>query len=86
LKDVLVWRGARLVLNGGTGFNTLLGDEGNDALSLLTSDSGGSAYGESGNDLLVGSNVEFAFSWLEGNEGNDILTTARGGRRRMAFG
>jgi Ca2+-binding RTX toxin-like protein len=67
------------LLDGGTGFDELHGAEGNDTLSLEQSDFGGSAFGEAGDDLLIGSAAEFAFSDLQGGEGNDTLQAGAGG-------
>jgi Ca2+-binding RTX toxin-like protein len=61
-------------LDGGPGsFDTLNGDAGDDTLTLATSDIGGVASGGVGNDTLLGSDVEFAFSDLQGGEGSDAL-------------
>ena len=66
-------------LDGGAGFNDLRGGDGNDILTLQTSDVGGNADGGAGDDLLIGSDVPFTFSALEGGAGNDTLRAGAGG-------
>jgi Ca2+-binding RTX toxin-like protein len=76
-------------LNGGAGadtldgdpggFDTLNGDAGDDTLTLATSDIGGVASGGVGNDTLHGSDVEVAFSDLQGGEGRDALHAGAAG-------
>lgn len=63
-------------LDGGPGgFDNLSGDEGDDTLTLATSDVGGTASGGDGNDVLFGSDTSFAaFDHnLQGDAGNDDL-------------
>jgi Ca2+-binding RTX toxin-like protein len=72
-------------LDGGTGFDTLYGDAGNDTLTLATSDVGGNAYGGEGDDLLIGNDAQFTFSWLEGGSGNDTLQAGAGGATMVDF-
>ena len=63
-------------LDGGPGgFDNLFGDEGNDELTLATSDGGGVASGGDGNDLLFGSDTSFSNfdNSLQGDAGNDEL-------------
>jgi Ca2+-binding RTX toxin-like protein len=80
--DSLVGRGGEDELHGGDGrdtleggpggFDSLFGEQGGDLLSLATSD-GGNADGGKGNDTLIGSDVEFSFSQLNGGLGADVL-------------
>ena len=63
-------------LDGGPGgFDNLLGEEGDDELTLATSDGGGVASGGDGNDLLFGSDASFSNfdNSLQGDAGNDDL-------------
>jgi Ca2+-binding RTX toxin-like protein len=63
-------------LNGGPGgFDNLLGEAGDDTLTLATSDFGGTASGGEGNDKLFGSDTSFnSFdNSLFGDAGNDDL-------------
>jgi Ca2+-binding RTX toxin-like protein len=71
-------------LDGGAGSNNLFGDAGTDTLTLANSN-GGSAYGGDGNDLLIGGDVEFSFSWLEGGTGNDRLVAGAAGATMVDF-
>ena len=49
------------VLDGGPGgFDNLFGEEGNDELTLATSDVGGVASGGDGDDILFGSDTSFS--------------------------
>ena len=66
-------------IDGGAGFNVLTGGDGNDTLTLQTSDLGGSANGGAGNDLLIGSDIAFAFDTLSGGDGNDTLRAGNSG-------
>jgi len=66
-------------LDGGPGgFDNLFGDEGNDELTLATSDNGGVAEGGDGDDLLFGSDTS-SFSDLQGGAGNDDLRAGAAG-------
>jgi len=60
---------------GPGGFDDLLGEEGNDELTLATSDVGGNAFGGDGDDRLFGSDTSFSSSDnnLRGDDGNDEL-------------
>jgi Ca2+-binding RTX toxin-like protein len=62
-------------LDGGPGgFDNLFGEEGNDTLTLATSDFGGNASGGEGNDTLFGSDTSGGFSnSLQGDGGDDDL-------------
>jgi Ca2+-binding RTX toxin-like protein len=63
-------------LDGGPGgFDNLLGEAGNDTLTLATSDIGGNASGGEGNDTLFGSDTSFSNfdNSLQGDAGNDDL-------------
>jgi Ca2+-binding RTX toxin-like protein len=63
-------------LDGGPGgFDNLFGDEGNDTLTLATSDVGGNASGGEGDDTLFGSNTSFSNfdNSLQGDAGADVL-------------
>ena len=63
-------------LDGGPGgFDNLFGEEGNDVLTLATSDGGGVASGGDGDDVLFGSNTSFNNfdNSLQGDAGNDEL-------------
>jgi Ca2+-binding RTX toxin-like protein len=63
-------------LDGGPGgFDNLFGEEGNDELTLATSDGGGVASGGDGDDTLFGSNTSFSNfdNSLQGDAGNDDL-------------
>jgi Ca2+-binding RTX toxin-like protein len=63
-------------LDGGPGgFDNLFGEEGNDELTLATSDGGGVASGGDGDDLLFGSDTSFSSfdNSLQGDAGNDDL-------------
>ena len=70
------------------GFDNLFGEEGNDELSLATSNGGGTASGGDGNDVLFGSDTSFNNfdNTLQGDKGNDDLhagavgTSLNGGR------
>jgi Ca2+-binding RTX toxin-like protein len=77
-------------LDGGPGgFDNLFGDEGNDVLTLATSDFGGVAMGGDGDDVLIGSDT--SFSDLQGEAGNDDLhagavgSSANGGQGMDRF-
>ncbi|MBC7987009.1 MAG: calcium-binding protein [Sphingomonadaceae bacterium] len=80
--DSLIGRGAEDELHGGDGrdtleggpggFDSLFGEQGADLLSFATSD-GGNADGGTGNDTLIGSDVEFSFTRLNGGRGDDEL-------------
>jgi Ca2+-binding RTX toxin-like protein len=64
------------VIDGGPGgFDNLFGEEGDDELTLATSDGGGVASGGDGNDLLFGSDTSFSNfdNNLQGDAGNDDL-------------
>jgi Ca2+-binding RTX toxin-like protein len=64
------------LLDGGPGgFDNLLGEDGNDTLTLATSDIGGNASGGAGDDVLFGSNTSFSNfdNSLQGDSGNDVL-------------
>jgi Ca2+-binding RTX toxin-like protein len=64
------------LLDGGPGgFDNLFGEEGNDELTLATSDGGGVASGGDGDDVLVGSDTSFSNfdNSLQGDAGNDDL-------------
>ena len=66
-------------LDGGPGgFDNLFGEEGNDELTLATSDNGGVAEGGDGDDLLFGSDTS-SFSDLQGRAGNDDLRAGAAG-------
>ena len=66
-------------LDGGPGgFDNLFGDEGNDELTLATSDIGGTAEGGEGDDLLFGSDFT-SFNDLRGGAGNDDLRAGAAG-------
>ena len=63
-------------LDGGPGgFDNLLGEAGNDTLTLATSDGGGTASGGDGDDELFGSDTSFGNfdNSLQGDAGNDDL-------------
>ena len=63
-------------LDGGPGgFDNLFGEEGNDELTLATSDGGGNASGGDGDDVLFGSDTSFSNfdNTLQGDVGNDDL-------------
>ena len=63
-------------LDGGPGgFDNLFGEEGDDELTLATSDGGGVASGGDGDDLLFGSDTSFSNfdNSLQGDAGNDDL-------------
>ena len=63
-------------LDGGPGgFDNLFGEEGNDELTLATSDGGGVASGGDGDDVLFGSDTSFSNfdNSLQGDAGNDDL-------------
>jgi Ca2+-binding RTX toxin-like protein len=63
-------------LDGGPGgFDSLFGDEGNDTLTLATSNFGGLAEGGDGNDVLFGSDTSFGSfdHTLDGGAGDDVL-------------
>lgn len=63
-------------LDGGPGgFDNLFGEEGNDELTLATSDFGGNASGGVGDDVLFGSDTSFNNfdNTLNGDAGNDDL-------------
>jgi Ca2+-binding RTX toxin-like protein len=63
-------------LEGGPGgFDNLFGEEGNDQLTLATSDGGGVASGGDGDDVLFGSDTSFSNfdNSLQGDAGNDDL-------------
>jgi Ca2+-binding RTX toxin-like protein len=63
-------------LDGGPGgFDDLLGEEGNDQLTLATSDGGGNASGGDGDDVLFGSDTSFSNfdNVLDGDAGHDDL-------------
>ena len=64
------------LLDGGPGgFDDLQGEEGNDTLTLATSDIGGNAFGGEGDDTLFGSDASFSNfdNFLQGGVGNDDL-------------
>jgi Ca2+-binding RTX toxin-like protein len=64
------------LLDGGPGgFDDLQGEDGNDTLTLATSDFGGNASGGNGNDVLFGSDTSFgSFDHsLRGDAGDDDL-------------
>ena len=64
------------LLDGGPGgFDNLFGEEGNDELTLATSDGGGVASGGDGDDVLFGSDTSFSNfdNSLQGDAGNDEL-------------
>ena len=63
------------VLDSGAGFDNLFGEEGNDTLSLASSDIGGIASGGDGDDLLFGSDVSASFfdNSLNGDAGDDVI-------------
>ena len=67
-------------LDGGPGgFDKLFGEEGNDTLTLATSDGGGVASGGEGNDTLFGSDTSFSLrNSLQGEAGNDDLHAGAG--------
>jgi Ca2+-binding RTX toxin-like protein len=73
------------VIDGGAGFNNLRGGDGNDVLTLQESDFGGNAEGGAGDDLLIGSDAPFSFSFLSGGEGNDTLRAGDGGASLVDF-
>ena len=59
-------------LDGGPGgFDNLFGEEGNDELTLASSDGGGVASGGDGDDVLFGSDTHF--NNMQGDAGNDDL-------------
>jgi Ca2+-binding RTX toxin-like protein len=60
---------------GPGGFDNLFGEEGNDELTLATSDGGGNASGGDGADRLFGSDTSFSNfdNSLQGDAGNDDL-------------
>ena len=61
-------------LDGGPGgFDNLFGEEGNDELTLATSDGGGVASGGDGDDVLFGSDPVRLRQQLQGDAGNDDL-------------
>jgi Ca2+-binding RTX toxin-like protein len=63
-------------LDGGPGgFDNLFGEDGNDELTLATSDVGGNATGGDGDDVLFGSDTSFNNfdNFLNGDAGNDDL-------------
>ena len=63
-------------LDGGPGgFDNLFGEEGDDELTLATSDGGGVASGGEGDDVLFGSDTSFSNfdNSLQGDLGNDDL-------------
>lgn len=63
-------------LDGGPGgFDNLFGEEGNDQLTLATSNGGGVASGGEGNDVLFGSDTSFSNfdNSLNGDAGDDDL-------------
>jgi Ca2+-binding RTX toxin-like protein len=64
------------LLDGGPGgFDNLFGEEGNDELTLATSDGGGVASGGDDDDILFGSDTSFSNfdNSLQGDAGNDDL-------------
>ena len=64
------------VLDGGPGgFDNLFGEDGDDTLTLASSDGGGNAEGGAGNDVLFGSDASFSNfdNSLRGGDGNDDL-------------
>jgi Ca2+-binding RTX toxin-like protein len=65
-------------LDGGTGYNFMHGDGGNDTLTLKDSTNGGDAFGDEGNDTLIGSDMEFTYTSLNGGAGNDTLRAGTG--------
>lgn len=67
--------GADFLDGGPGGFDNLFGEEGNDQLTLATSDGGGNASGGDGDDVLFGSDTSFSFfdNSLQGDAGNDDL-------------
>ncbi len=66
-------------LDGGPGgFDNLFGEEGDDELTLATSDVGGTAEGGDGDDLLFGSDFT-SFNDLQGDAGNDDLRAGAAG-------
>ena len=72
--------GADFLDGGPGGFDNLLGEEGDDTLTLATSD-GGNASGGDGNDVLFGTDLGFsAFdSNLQGDAGDDDLHAGASG-------
>jgi Ca2+-binding RTX toxin-like protein len=67
--------GADFLDGGPGGFDNLFGEEGNDELTLATSDGGGVASGGDGDDTLFGSDTSFSNfdNSLQGDAGNDDL-------------
>jgi Ca2+-binding RTX toxin-like protein len=64
------------VIDTGFGFDSAFGDDGDDTITITEY---GSASGGAGNDTLFGSDADFAFSYLSGEDGNDILVSGLGG-------
>jgi Ca2+-binding RTX toxin-like protein len=64
------------VIDTGFGFDAAFGDDGDDTITITEY---GSASGGAGNDTIFGSDADFAFSSLTGDDGNDVLVSGTGG-------
>ena len=67
-----------MFIDGGPGrLHNLYGDDGNDTLTVATSEFGGAPFGGAGNDVLIASDVLFSFNDLQGEAGDDHLYADR---------